>query len=68
MNNMVHASNIQKSIVCGSLLSKNKFKLVFKSNKFILIKSGMVVGKVYSCDELFKLNVMTIVSKSQKDL
>jgi len=28
----------------------------------------MVVGKVYSCDGLFKLNVMTIVAKSQKDL
>jgi len=29
INNMVHASTIQKSIVCGSLFSKNELKLVF---------------------------------------
>jgi hypothetical protein len=29
MNNVVHASNIQKSIVCGSLLGKNEFRLVY---------------------------------------
>jgi len=28
MNNMVYASNIQKNIICGSMFSNNKFKLV----------------------------------------
>ena len=46
----------------GSLLSKKGFKLVFESDKFVLTKSGIYVGKGYMSNELFKMNVMTIVS------
>ena len=44
-------------------MSKNGFRLVFESDKFLLTKSGMYVRKGYMSDGLFKLNVMTIVSK-----
>ena len=45
----------------GSLLSKKGFRLVFEFDKFVLIKSGIYVGKGYMSDGLFKMNVMTIV-------
>ena len=43
------------------LLSKKGFRLVFESDKFVLIKSGIYVGKGYMSNGLFKMNVMTIV-------
>ena len=45
-----------------SLLSKKGFGLVFESDKFVLTKSGIYVGKGYMSDGLFKMNVMIIVS------
>ncbi|GFS41406.1 hypothetical protein Acr_00g0074080 [Actinidia rufa] len=63
LNNMMHVQDIRKNLVSGSLLSKNGFRLVFESDKFVLTKSGMYVGKEYMSDGFFKLNVMTIVSK-----
>ena len=37
---------------------------MFESNKFILSKSGMYVGKGYVNDGIWKLNVMTIIKSS----
>ncbi|VVA36738.1 PREDICTED: retrotransposon, partial [Prunus dulcis] len=63
LNNVVHVPEIRKNLVSGSLLSKNGFKLVFESDKFVLTKNGMYVGKGYLTDGLFKMNVMTVVHK-----
>jgi len=35
--------------------------MVFKSNKFIVSKSGMFVRKEYLCDDLFKISILTII-------
>ncbi|XP_028107665.1 L-type lectin-domain containing receptor kinase IX.1-like [Camellia sinensis] len=40
LNNVLHVPNIRKNLVYGSLLSKNGLELVFKSDKFVLTKSG----------------------------
>ena len=61
LNNVLHVPDIRKNLVSGSLLSKNGFRLVFESDKFVLTKNGMYVGKCYMSDGLFKLNVMTVV-------
>ena len=61
--NVLHVLNVRKNLVSGSLLSKNGFKLVFVSDKFVLSKNEMYVGKGYLSDGLFKLNVITIVTK-----
>jgi hypothetical protein len=58
LNDVLHVPNIRKNLVSGSLLSKNGFKLVFESDKFILTKSGAYVGKGYLSNGLFKMNVM----------
>ena len=34
LKDVLHVPDIQKSLVSGSLLSKNSFKLVFESDKF----------------------------------
>uniref|UniRef100_A0A2N9GZ77 Integrase catalytic domain-containing protein n=1 Tax=Fagus sylvatica TaxID=28930 RepID=A0A2N9GZ77_FAGSY len=61
LNDVLHVPDIRKNLVSGSLLSKNGFQLVFESDKFLLTKSGMLVGKGYLSDGFFKMNVMTIV-------
>ena len=61
LNNVLHVPDIRKNLVSRSLLSKNGFRLVFESDKFVLTKNGMHVGKGYMSDGLFKLNVMTVV-------
>ena len=66
LNNVLYVSKIRKNLVSGSLLNKHGFRMVFESDKVILSKSGMYVGKGYVSDGLFKLNVMTIINKNNK--
>ena len=63
---MLHVPNIRKNLASGSLLSKKGFKLVFEYDKVGLTKRGMYVGKGYTSDGLFKMNVITIVSNKNK--
>jgi hypothetical protein len=41
--------------------------MVFESDKFILFKSGMFVEKRYLCNDLFKINVMIIVTNDKNN-
>ena len=41
---------------------------MFESNKFVLSKSGMYVGKCYTSDGMWKLNVMTIIKSNMKNV
>ena len=60
----MYVPEIRKNLVSGSLLNKHGFRMVFESDKVILSKSGMFVGKGYVCNGLFKLNVMTVKPKT----
>ncbi|XP_075499434.1 uncharacterized protein LOC142537833 [Primulina tabacum] len=60
LNNVLYVPDIRKNLVSGSLLNKHGFSIVFESDKVVLSKSGMFVGKGYVCNGLFKLNVMAI--------
>ena len=57
LNDVLHVPDIRKNLVSCSLLSKNGFKLVFESDKFVLTKNGMYVGKGYISNGLFKINI-----------
>ena len=59
--NVLYVPEIRKNLVFGSLLNNHGFKLVFDSNKFVLSKSGMYIGKGYVSDGMWKLNVMTVI-------
>lgn len=62
---VLHVVNIWKNLVPYLLLSKNNFKMVFESGKFVLIKNEIFVGKWYLYDDLFKMNVRTIITKNK---
>ena len=51
------------NLISESILSKKSFRMVFKSDKFVLTKGGVYVGKCYLIDGLFKANV-AVVKKS----
>ena len=55
LNDVWDVPKIRKNLVLETLLNKNGPKLVFESNKFILIKRGMYVGKDYLSDGMFVL-------------
>ena len=61
---VLYVHEIRKNLVFGSLLNNHGFGLVFESNKFVLSKSGMYVGKGYVSDGMWTLNVMTIIKSN----
>ena len=64
LTNVLYVPEIQKNLVSGSLLNNHGFRLVFESNKFVLSKSGIYVGNGYMNDDMWKLNVMTIIKSN----
>ena len=62
LTNMYHVLDIKKNLVSTSLLSKNGVKAVLESNKLILSKCCVFVGKGYSCNSVYKLSL--IINKS----
>ena len=64
---MLYVADIKMNLMSGSLLSKrNIFKLVFQSDKFILFKNRMFIREGYLSDDLFKINILTIVTMNNK--
>ncbi|GJW64228.1 pol polyprotein [Tanacetum coccineum] len=59
LSNMLHVPNITKNLISSTIISNKGFKLVFKSEKFVITKGGVYVGKGYLDEGLFKLSVVT---------
>ena len=64
LNNVMHVPDIRKNLISGTLLSKNGFGVNFNSDKLVLSKHGVYLGKGYVKDGLVKMNVMTVLPKS----
>uniref|UniRef100_A0A2N9EEB8 CCHC-type domain-containing protein n=1 Tax=Fagus sylvatica TaxID=28930 RepID=A0A2N9EEB8_FAGSY len=58
LTNVYHVPDIKKNLVSTSLLSKNGVKVVLESDKLILSKFGVFVGKGYSCNGMYKLSLI----------
>lgn len=58
--NVFHVPDLRKNLVSANLLCKKGFKIVLESDKVIITKNGVYVGKGYSCDGMFKLSVNEI--------
>ena len=58
LSNVLHVLEIRKNLVSASLLYKAGIKAVLESDKLILTKGGMFIGKGYSCNGMFKLSIM----------
>ncbi|KAK9052683.1 hypothetical protein SSX86_029313 [Deinandra increscens subsp. villosa] len=67
LSNVLYVPELHKSLVSGWLLNKFGFRLVFESDKFVLSKRGMFVGKGYAQNGMFKLNVMTVKKNINKN-
>ncbi|GKC30828.1 retrovirus-related pol polyprotein from transposon TNT 1-94, partial [Tanacetum coccineum] len=66
LTNVLYVPEIRKNLVSGWLLNKFGFRLVFESDKFVLSKNQMYVGKGYAVDAMFKLNVMVVKNDINK--
>nr|GEX27830.1 zinc finger, CCHC-type [Tanacetum cinerariifolium] len=62
--NVLHVSNIRKNLVSSFKLCKSEVKVVIESDKVILSKANVFVGKAYACDGMFKLNINKITSSA----
>ncbi|GJS01455.1 retrovirus-related pol polyprotein from transposon TNT 1-94 [Tanacetum coccineum] len=60
LTNVLYVPEIRKNLVSGWLLNKFGFRLVFESDKFVLSKNQVYVGKGYAMNGMFKLNVMVV--------
>ena len=63
LKNMQHVPAIKKNLISGSLLCREGFKLVFESNKLVVTKYGLFVGKGYECGGLFRLSLADFCNK-----
>ena len=63
LKNVQHVPAIKKNLVSGSLLCRERFKLVFESNKVVVMKYGLFVGKGYECGGLFRLSLAYFCNK-----
>ncbi|GJS98759.1 retrovirus-related pol polyprotein from transposon TNT 1-94 [Tanacetum coccineum] len=66
LTNVLYVLEIRMDLVSGWMLNKFGFRLVFESDKFVLSKNQMYVGKGYAVNGMFKLNVMVSMNKINK--
>nr|GEW34956.1 retrovirus-related Pol polyprotein from transposon TNT 1-94 [Tanacetum cinerariifolium] len=62
--NVLHVPNIRKNLVSGFKLCKSGVKAVIESDKVIMSKANVFVGKAYACDGMFKLNINKTTSSA----
>ena len=58
LTNVFYVPDIEKSLVSASLLCKSDVKAVLESNKSILSKNGIFLGKGYATYGMYKLSII----------
>ena len=58
--NVFHVPEIKRNLVSANLMCKRGFKIILESDKVVISKNGVFVGKGYSFDAMFKLNINEI--------
>ncbi|GKE20098.1 zinc finger, CCHC-type containing protein, partial [Tanacetum coccineum] len=61
---VLHVPNIRKNLISGFKLCKSRVKGVIESDKVIMSKANVFVGKAYAYDGMFKLNINMITSSA----
>ncbi|KAJ4956023.1 hypothetical protein NE237_012806 [Protea cynaroides] len=56
--NVLFVPEIRKNLISTNLLCKKGIKIILESDKVVFSKYGAFVGKGYSCDGMFKLNII----------
>jgi hypothetical protein len=63
LKNVHHAPSINKNLISGSLLCQDGFKLVFESNKVVILRYGQFIGKGYDSEGLFHFSLSDFLIK-----
>ena len=58
--NVFHVPEIKRNLVSANLMCKRGFKIILESDKVVISKNGVFVGKGYSLDGMFKLSINEI--------
>lgn len=58
LQQVLYVSDIRKNFILGSLLIKHRLKIVFESDKVVLTKNGVFLGKGIAIYSKFKLNTI----------
>ena len=58
LTNVFYVPDIKKNLVSTNLLCKSSEKAVLGSDKLILSKNGIFVGKGYATDGIYKLSII----------
>ncbi|XP_076917942.1 uncharacterized protein LOC143578165 [Bidens hawaiensis] len=62
LTKVLYIPEIRKNLVSGWMLNKHEFRLVIESDKFILSKNGIFVGKGYADNAMFKIECFLYMS------
>jgi hypothetical protein len=68
LRNVQHIPSMNKNLVSGSLLCRDGFKVVLKSNKVVISKHGQFIGKGYECGGLFYFSLSDFCNKSMNHI
>ena len=58
LTNAFHVPDIKKNLVSANLLCKSGVKAIRESDKLILSKNGIFVGKGYATNDMYKLSII----------
>jgi hypothetical protein len=64
LKNVQYIPSIKKNLAIVSQLCRGGYKIVFKSNKYIMSKYGPFVRKGYDCGGLFHLSLHDMCNKT----
>ena len=60
LNNVLHVPDIRRNLISGALLNKAGIKLTFESDKLVLTRNNVFVGKGFCNGGLFVLDIIPI--------
>ena len=64
LNDVLHVPSIGVNLVSAALLGKVRVKISFESDKIIMTKNNVFVGKGYCDQGLFVLNVSEVINEN----
>ena len=60
LDGVYHIYDIRKNLISTFLLVQQGYKVVFESNRAVITRQCVFIGKSYICDGLFKSNLMPL--------
>jgi hypothetical protein len=63
LKNVQHVPSIKKNLVSGSMMCRDGYKIVLESNKCVVSRHGIFIGKAYDCGGLFCLSLLDMCNK-----